>query len=307
MSLDSVNIRLSNAENNIINSINRNSIILNDIDDNLDTHKDNLQAIENAVESIDAKVSTEAQQILQLDQEVVIATNSSSINNKLSKGEDLTITGGTGGLQQILLYGRDNTTNLHPIRITPQGDIDVEIADFVKGQDTMSQSFPVTISSDQSNINVANVNDSVGDGSTQTSLPRNTIYGCYNNADLRSVKIDSTGRLLVQVEGVRQSGSETINIPDSSTISSSAIIMGTHTRIAFYGDTDNTTNTNIFIEYSQDGVNWFRGAGDNAKIIVVSASGNFYDEEIVTTPRVRISRPNTSGSAETLQLYYTQL
>ena len=76
------------------------------------------------------------------------------LNLKISKGEDTTITGGTGGLQQVLLYGRDNTGDLHPIKSTPQGDIDVEIADFVKGQDVMADSFPVVIASDQTSLNV---------------------------------------------------------------------------------------------------------------------------------------------------------
>ena len=133
------------------------------------------------------------------------------------------------------------------------------------------------------------------------------LIGCYLGTEDKIVKVDSQGRLIVQVDGVRTNGSEVLTIPDSSTVTSSTITMGTHKHIAFYGDTDNTTNTNIFIEYSQDGVNWYRGAGDNAKIIIVSASGNFYDEEHVTPPRVRISRPNTSESTETLQLYWTLL
>lgn len=251
--------------------------------------------------------ATEAKQVEILDQVTVTANNTSSINNKISKGADFTLT----EAQQVLVYGEvtsgPGVGELHPIHITNSGDVEVEIADMVKGQATMNQSFPVVISSDQSNINVSNVNDSVGDGSTQTSLPRNTIYGCYNNSDLRSLKIDSLGRLLTQVEGVRTSGSETFTIADTTTGTSSPITMGTHKYIAFYGDTDNTTNTNIFIEYSQDGLNWYRGAGDNAKIIIVSASGNFYDEEHVTPPRVRLSRPNTSGALETVTLYYTLL
>jgi len=211
-----------------------------------------------------------------------------SIDSKISQGEQGTITGGSGGLQQMLLYGRDNSTDLHPIKITPQGDIDVEIADFVKGQNTMSQSFPVVISSDQ------------------TPVESKLVAEDYS-ASLQHVRCDMNGKLVVQVDGVRSNGSETIAIPDTTTGTSSTISMGTHKYIAFYGDTDNTNNTNIFIEYSQDQTNWYRGAGDNAKIIIVSATGNFYDEEHVTPPYVRLSRPNTSGSAETLELKYTLL
>jgi hypothetical protein len=242
--------------------------------------------------------ATEGKQDLMITELEAINTGVGSLDDKITTGADTTLS----QAQQVLIYGEvtsgPGTGELHPIHITNAGDVEVEIADFVKGQETSANSFPVTIASDQI---------SFGDGSTQTTLPRNTMYGCYNNTDLRSIKVDSNGRLLTQEEGVRTSGSETLNIPDATTGTSSAITMGTHKFIAFYGDTDNTTNTNIFIEYSQDGVNWFRGAGDNAKIIIVSATGNFYDEEHVTPPRIRISRPNTSGSAETLTLYYTLL
>tara|TARA_S200002703_G_scaffold65493_2_gene56582 strand:+ start:15784 stop:16905 length:1122 start_codon:yes stop_codon:yes gene_type:complete len=338
-----------------------------------ETGNEHLSEIETAVKSIDTKVSTEAQQVLQLDQQTVTATNTSSIdtntgivsgavvagkmrvsvaddeiglakettltsidtkltvgsddelasalqtvtyarkdmtpaglralkcaddgtlhsydtglNMKITKGEDATITGGTGGIQQVLLYGRDQTTDLHPIRITPQGDIDVEIAEYPKGQETMANSFPVVLASDQSNVNTKLIAED-------------------NSAIDRNIRCDGNGKLIVQVDGVRSNGSETFTIPDATTGTSSPILMGTHTRIAFYGDTDNTTNTNIFIEYSQDGTNWYRGAGDNAKIIIVGSTGNFYDEEHITPPRVRLSRPNTSGSIENFTLYYTLL
>ncbi len=242
--------------------------------------------------------ATEAKQNLMITELEQINVGVGGIDDKITTGNDFTLS----QAQQVLVYGEvtsgPQTGELHPIHITNSGDVEVEIADFVKGTQDSANSFPITIASDQI---------SFGDGSTQTTLPRNTMYGCFNNTDLRSLKVDSTGRMLTQVDAIRSSGSETLNIPDGTTGTSSEIQMGNSKFIAFYGDTDNTTNTNIFIEYSQDGVNWFRGAGDNAKIIIVSASGNFFDEEHVTPPRIRISRPNTSGSAETLQLYYTQL
>lgn len=316
MSLDSVNIRVSNAENNIINSINKNNRLLGEIVDDGTTHSGHLEAIETAVESIEAKVSTEAKQDDMITELKDIDTNTgivsgavvagemrvnitsdgvglatestlSSVDGKISKGEDGTITGGGGGLQQVLLYGRDNTTDLHPIRITPQGDIDVEIAEYPKGQESSANSFPVVIASDQTAVN-------------------SKLIANYSGSDIE-VKADMGGRLCVQVDAMRASGSETFTVADGTTGYSSSIAMGTHKFIAFYGDTDNTTNTNIFIEYSQDNVNFYRGAGDNAKIIVVSASGNFYDEEHVTPPFIRLARPNTSGGLETIELKYTRL
>lgn len=245
----------------------------------------NLTSGGNATEAKQDDIISEL--VLIKDDTVPINAQTFSIDSKITSGADFTLS----QAQQVLVYGEVTSGpgigELHPIHITNSGDIEVEIADFVKGQATSADSFPVVIASDQTPV-------------------ESKLIATYNGSDI-NVLADMTGRLCIQVDALRSSGSETLNIPDGTTGTSSDINMGTHKYIAFYGDTDNTTNTNIFIEYSQDGVNWFRGAGDNAKIIVVSASGNFYDEEHVTPPRVRISRPNTSGSAETLQLYYTRL
>ena len=65
----------------------------------------------------------------------------------------------------ILVMGRDNSNNAHPLHITQNGDVEVEIADFVKGQALMAASFPVVLSSDQSDINIK-VNSFKHEGST---------------------------------------------------------------------------------------------------------------------------------------------
>ncbi len=210
------------------------------------------------------------------------------VNSKLKDLNNNTEGNATEAKQDLMI------TELEAIN-TGVGSIDDKT---ILGSQLSANSLAVTIASDQI---------SYGDGSDQTALPRNTAYGCYNNTTLKALKTDFNGRMLTQVDAVRNNGSQTLNIPDATTGTSSSISMANYKFIAFYGDTDNTTNTNIFIEYSQDEINWYRGAGDNAKIIIVSASGNFYDEEHITPPYVRLSRPNTSGSAETLELYYTRL
>lgn len=288
----------------------------------------------NATEAKQDDIISELQDIY--SETVPINAQTSSIDSKISNGNDFTLS----TAQQVLVYGEvtsgPGSGELHPIHITNSGDVEVEIADFVKGATTSADSFPVTLSTDGTyatsakqdlhtieleaiNTGVGSIDDKVILGqqtsansvavtiaSDQTAVNSKVIGEDYLGTN-RNIMVDTTGRLMVQVDAMRENGSETLNIPDATTGTSSEIQMGSHTRIAFYGDTDNTTNTNIFIEYSQDGVNWFRGAGDNAKVIIVASTGNFYDEEIITPPRVRISRPNTSGSAETLQLYYTRL
>ncbi len=53
-----------------------------------------------------------------------------------------------------LVFGKDNSNNAHPLHITSNGDLEVEIADFVKGQTTMASSFPVVIASNQGALGV---------------------------------------------------------------------------------------------------------------------------------------------------------
>ena len=58
----------------------------------------------------------------------------------------------------VLIMGRNGSNTAKPIHITNNGDVEVEIADFVKGQALMAASFPVVIASDQSAIAVSSTN-----------------------------------------------------------------------------------------------------------------------------------------------------
>jgi hypothetical protein len=68
------------------------------------------------------------------------------------------IEGGSIGVSDtgVLIMGRNGTNAAKPIHITNNGDVEVEIADFVKGQAVMASSFPVVISSDQSTLTINN-------------------------------------------------------------------------------------------------------------------------------------------------------
>ncbi len=132
-----------------------------------------------------------------LDQNTVTASNTSSINNKISKGNDFTLS----QAQQVLVYGEVTTGpqagELHPIHITNSGDVEVEIADFVKGQNVMSNSFPVVIASDQSEITTTpKINDPVsytetinvplsgtGNGSPMNTTGYNIIGFAFNSSN----------------------------------------------------------------------------------------------------------------------------
>lgn len=54
----------------------------------------------------------------------------------------------------VLIMGRNGSNTAKPIHITNNGDVEVEIADFVKGQATMASSFPVVIASNQGALGV---------------------------------------------------------------------------------------------------------------------------------------------------------
>jgi len=54
----------------------------------------------------------------------------------------------------VLVMGRNGSNTAKPIHITSNGDVEVEIADFVKGQATKANSFPVVIASDQDTLAV---------------------------------------------------------------------------------------------------------------------------------------------------------
>jgi hypothetical protein len=80
----------------------------------------------------------------------------------------------------LLMMGKDNSNLAHPVRITANGDVEVEIADFVKGQDTKANSFPVVLASDTDTLTteqsysysseIAIINAvSIADGANSTS------------------------------------------------------------------------------------------------------------------------------------------
>lgn len=84
-----------------------------------------------------------------------------------------------------LCIGKDNLGNAIPIHVTSAGDLEVEIADFVKSQATMANSFPVVISSDQSRVDVDTVKDEV----TISQVNQSVI----NPASFTSTAVDMRG------------------------------------------------------------------------------------------------------------------
>lgn len=125
--------------------------------------------------------ATAANQSLQLAQETVIATNSSSIDNKMSQGSDATLT----NAQQVLVYGRDSGGVLDALKTDASGHLEVVVDDFVKGQATMANSFPVVLASDQSRVDVQTNRD-------ETTITQSAV-AVTNGNTFTSTAVDMQG------------------------------------------------------------------------------------------------------------------
>jgi hypothetical protein len=249
--------------------------------------------------------ATAANQILQLDQETITATNTTSIDDKISKGEQGTIAGGGGGLQQVLLYGRDQTTDLHPIRITPQGDIDVEIAEYPKGQELSADSFPVVIASDQSVIPVEDTATTsidskitVGEDDTLTSAMQILIYGRKDSSPtgLSAVKVAGDGSLHVSTarNGFSKS-TEVLALPSNGTAVSTSVNTLAQDGFGICASSTNSTDP-IELFASNDDLTYF-------PTNVTGGAGTFYHE--IYHPAFnyyRISQTDTTTTAGTINV-----
>ncbi len=104
--------------------------------------------------------ATAANQSLQLAQETIIAGDTTSLDSKITQGSDVTLT----NAQQVLCYGRDTGGALDALRTDSSGHLEITIDDFVKGQATMANSFPVVIASDQAATNFGSTGNLVNNG-----------------------------------------------------------------------------------------------------------------------------------------------
>jgi hypothetical protein len=210
--------------------------------------------------------ATAANQVLQLDQETVTASNTTSIDNKITKGNDLTLV----EAQQVLVYGEvtsgPGTGELHPIHITNAGDVEVEIADYVKGQLTMVDSFPVVIASDQSSLTVSET------FLRATQTLDFTVAAGSNNT--------STG----------------INMSPGGD--------PTYRKVAIFGETDNVTDLEMYIQFSNDNLTWYTAGGDEQIFLNIDpldpAKQIFY--KVIDSPPqwIRLLKLNSTLSLETL-------
>ena len=182
-------------------------------------------------------------------------TTLSALNDKVSQGAEQTLS----TAQQVLAYGEvisgPGAGELHPIHITQSGDVEVVIADLeVKGQDTMANSLPVVISSDQSTLNVK-----LNDISAGIINPINT------NATNRNVYTQV-------LSGVDISLGNTTTSPGITTIngsSSTSITIYIHT-----GAGTNQSNFSYEVHKSYDGTHYFLDSNFTFSPLGADVNGN---------------------------------
>ncbi len=214
--------------------------------------------------------ATAANQTLQLAQETVTATNSSSIDNKINQGYDATIASGGSGLQQILCYGLDTAGDLDALRVDNSGHLEVTVDDFVKSQATMLNSFPVVIASDQSAVatSSAQLPASLGQKANSNSLSicRSTTTGAFDLSARTTIATagtstkllcDSDGKLSVNTVPEEVTISQVNQaITNGNTFTSTAVDMRGYETISFFGTSDNTADF-IYILVSADDITYY--------------------------------------------------
>ena len=138
----------------------------------------------------------------------------------------------------VLIMGKDNSNNAHPVRITSAGDVEVEIADFVKGQAAKAASFPVVIASDQDTLAVEQtytygseytiINaQTIANGDTVTSSAFE-IQSIKNTQAILNLSVSAGGSTNFDIafEG-SLNGSDFYQFPDSTIIATGDAIVST--------------------------------------------------------------------------------
>ena len=171
---------------------------------------------------------------IKCDANGVVSVDSETLSGTVYQEGDAIGASDTG----VLVMGRNGTNAAKPIHITNNGDVEVEIADFVKGQATKANSFPVVLASDQDTLAVEQsysygseytiINaQTIADGDTVTSGAFE-IQSVKNIQAIISMSVSAGGSTNYEV-GFQGSlnGSDFFEFPDSSLFGSADAILST--------------------------------------------------------------------------------
>ena len=296
----------------------------------------NLSAIKTAVEILDNAIDGSEMQVDIVSSALPsgAATQSTlndaevhlgSIDGKITQGNDATLT----NAQQVLIYGKNGSGDLKPIHITNNGDVEVEIADFVKGQAAMAASFPVTIASNQSNLNVAIASGgfdgavtNVGTFAVQAacsgtvtanlSATDNAVLDeIQTNGDNIQTKLDTIDSVLDNslVKQTLATTSEVKEFLSSVTINSGAqsaeFDTENYDKARFFGESTASVGTDIILMGSNVSGGTFYVLGENLRSETIGFNHYVYGPVMEALPRY-IKILNKSGSTNYIfnKLYF---
>lgn len=260
--------------------------------------------------------ATAANQTLQLAQETIIAGDTTSLDSKITQGYDAQIVSGGSGLQQIVCYGLDTGGDLDALRVDNSGHLEVTVDDFVKGQDTMANSFPVVIASDQSAVatSSAQLPASLGQKANASSISicRSTTAGAFDLSARTTIATAGTStKLLCDSDGILHVNTlrdanvtsvTTTNVLANGTFTSSTLDLNGFSKMTMLGNTTNTTDA-MRIEVSVDNVTFFK---DPTSVLYDFSTGDFTaqlnnDGSAGAIRYVRLTQTDTTTTAFTVQ------
>jgi len=244
-----------------------------------------------------------------------IKVNDSSANSSLS-----TIAGDTTSIDTKLPSALGQTTKANSLAVTVASDDTLNVSDSTSqstlstisgklpsalGQTTKANSLAVTIASGDT---VA-VSDSTSQSTLSTisgKLP--SALGQTTKASSLSVTVASDDTVNVLSTPNKDNTASTLwnaqTIANSANATTSTITMTSHSRVQVYGITDNTTDTTIYMELSDDNLNWYRYS---EKVTLVDTTNGYFGATFtdICVDYIRFYKANASGSSETITLKVT--
>ena len=197
-------------------------------------------------------LSTGANQSLQLAQETVTASNTSSIDNKLTVGSDDSLASSL----QVLTYGRKDATpsGLRALKCDFEGRLMVDI-------DRDSVGLATEASLQLVDANISNIDGKITQGSDAalTNAQQVLIYGRDSGGGLDALQVNGSGELIVTSGSSTHSGSQA-NLMNAVSAT-------------------NGTNSNVITTTSSSLINIFGNTSGSGGVTVQQSAdnSNFYD------------------------------
>ena len=230
-------------------------------------------------------IATEAQQILQLDQETVTATNTSSIDSKLVRGDDENI----ASALEVSLYARHPTgPDLGLLHMTNGHNLKVSIEEQNGTADLATET----------TLSLLNNKITVGEDDTLTQAQQILIYGRKDASPtgLSAVKVSSDGSLHVSTaRNAFIQSNEVLVLPSNGTANSTAVNTLSQDSVGISASSTNSTDP-IELYSSNDNLTFY-------PTNITGGSGTFYHEIYHPSFQYyRISQTDTTTTAGSINV-----